>query len=197
MARKSPRRSRDSAAALALVRKSAGKRDPTAAKSSTKAPEGKRVTYPSIRIVPCRTRAHALRGPKLLAAGHVKAGKLLLKVFYLGKVEHGDVPIFRVLGGKILVVVFGAIKSFQRNDLGHDRIRENFGLIELTHVGLSDSLLLLVRKKDYRAILSTRVGSLAIQFRRVMRHGEKYFQQLAQSNLRGVVNDFNGLRMSG
>jgi hypothetical protein len=46
-----------------------------------------------------------------------------------------------MLCGIILVVVFGAIESFERNDLGHDGLRKNFGLIELLNVGLSDARL--------------------------------------------------------
>src|ERR1700722_17127649 len=114
MARKSSMRSRDSRAAPALLQKLAGKQGPAATKNYKKAPAGRDASpIGAFALFSDRTRAHALPEPKLSAVGHVKAGKLLLKVSYLGKVEHGDVPIFRVLGGIILVIVFSSIESFK------------------------------------------------------------------------------------
>ena len=104
---------------------------------------------------------------------------MLLKIFDLGEVEHSYVRIGGVLSGIILVVIFGAIESFERNDLGHDGLRKHFGLIELLHVGLGDTLLILARKENDGAILRTGVGTLAIEFCRIMRNGEEHFEELS------------------
>lgn len=97
-----------------------------------------------------------------LVRSNVQAGKLLLEIFDLGEIEHGDVGIFRVLGGVVLVIGLGAIESLHRDDLRHDGVRKNFGLIELLHVGLRDALLIGVGEENYGAVLRAGVGALAI-----------------------------------
>jgi hypothetical protein len=42
----------------------------------------------------------------------VEVGKLLLEVLYLWEIERGDVGVVGVIGGVVLVVVFGAVEGF-------------------------------------------------------------------------------------
>src|SRR5271156_5252068 len=112
-----------------------------------------------------------------LVRSNVQAGKLLLEISDLGEVVYGDVRIFRVLGGVVLVVVLGAVELFHRDDLRHDGLRKNFGLVELLHVGLRDALLVGVGEENYGAVLRAGVGVLAIQLCGIVRDGEKHLQQ--------------------
>jgi hypothetical protein len=92
-----------------------------------------------------------------------------------------------MFGGIILMVVFGAIESLEWNDLGHDGLRKNFGLIKLFYVGSGDSPLILACEENDGTILRAGVGTLAIQFCRIMRNREEYFEELSQSDLRRVL----------
>ena len=80
----------------------------------------------------------------------------------------------------ILLVILGFIEGFERADLGDDWPRENFGLIELSNVGLCNSLLLFVAVKNGRAILSAGVGTLPIELGGIVGHRKKDFEQLTK-----------------
>lgn len=131
------------------------------------------------------------------AASVVEVGKLLLEVFDFGEVEGGDVGVVGVKGGVVLVIVFGAIKGFEGGDLGDDGAAEYFGLIELLHIGLGDALLIGTGKENCGAVLGAAVWTLAIQFCGVSGDGEKNFQQLAQRDLRRIVDYLYGLGVAG
>ena len=46
-----------------------------------------------------------------------------------------------MIGGIVLVVVFGAIEGLEGDDLSDDWMRKHFSLIELLNVSLGDALL--------------------------------------------------------
>src|SRR5271170_2315341 len=95
------------------------------------------------------------------------------------------------------MVVLGAIECFEWLNFRYDRAGKRFGLGELVHIGLRDPLLVGGFVKDRRPILGTLVRTLPVQLRRVVRHGEEYFEQLAESDLGRVINDLDRLSMSG
>jgi hypothetical protein len=132
-----------------------------------------------------------------LADSVIEVGKLLLEMFDFGEVEGGYVGVVGVKGGVILVVVFGAIEGFEGGDLGDDGAAEYFGLIELLDVGLGDALLIGSGEENCGAVLRAAVWTLAIQFRRVSCDREKNFQELAQSDLRRIVDDLYGFGVPG
>src|ERR1700679_2524060 len=92
----------------------------------------------------------------------VKARKLLLEMLYLWQVEGGYVGVVRMIGGIVLVVVFGAIEGLESGDLGDDGMRKHSRLIELLNVGLGDALLIWRREENCGAVLRTAVWALAI-----------------------------------
>src|ERR1019366_7077429 len=108
-----------------------------------------------------------------------------------------DVRVVRMKRGVVLVVRFRRIKRLQRDHLGHDRMREDFGLVQLRDVGLRNPLLLIAAVEDHGAILRPLVRALAIQLRRIVRNGEKHLKQLPIGDLRWIVNDLDRLRVPG
>jgi len=109
----------------------------------------------------------------------VEVGKLLVEVFYLGKVVGGDVGVVGMKGGVVLMVVFGAIEGFERGDLGDDWLGENLGLIQLLDVGLGYALLVGSGEENCGAVLGASVWALAIQFGGIVSDREENFQELA------------------
>ena len=93
--------------------------------------------------------------------------------------------------GVVLMVGLCGIEGFQRDDLRHDPTRKNFGLFELRYIGLGDPFLLFATIENGRSILTSLVGSLSIQLRRIVRHREEDAQDLAVRNFRWVVGDFD------
>ena len=74
-------------------------------------------------LLTCICRGSAPRPWELrscLMPRYVKPGKLLLKIFHLGQIKRRDVWIVRMLGGIVLVIIFRAIESLERNNLRHD-----------------------------------------------------------------------------
>src|ERR1700679_1283686 len=96
----------------------------------------------------------------------VKARKLLLEMLYLWQVEGRYVGVVGMIGGIVLMVVFGAIEGLERGDLGDDWsddwMRKPFSLIQLLNVGLSDALLIRGREENCGAVLRAAVWALAI-----------------------------------
>ena len=73
-----------------------------------------------------------------------------------------DIRIVRIPFEEILVIVLGGIKLLERNHFGDDGIGEGFAFVDLGNIALSDLLLFVVVVKDYRAILCTGIGTLAV-----------------------------------
>src|ERR1700756_154138 len=96
----------------------------------------------------------------------------------------------------VLVIVLGAKEGFEGYNLGDNFPRVDLGGIELLDVRGGDALLFLAGIKDGGAILRAIVGSLAIELRWVMSHGEKNHQNLTIGNLRWVKRDAHGFRMA-
>src|ERR1700689_4488763 len=120
-------------------------------------------------------------GPRmtmLVAYSAVEARKLLLEMLYLWQVEGGYVGVVGMIGGIVLVVVFGAIEGLEGDDLGDDWMRKHFSSVELLNVSLDDALLIGRREENCGAVLRAAVWALAIQFCGVVGYGEKYFQEL-------------------
>ena len=118
-------------------------------------------------------------------------------MFDLGRIVEHDVGLVRMQRRVVLMIGLGGIERLQRHDLGHDRPRKYFRLIKLSDVSLGDPFLLIVAVENGRPVLRAFVGALAIKLRGIVRDREKYAQQFAVSNLRGVVNDLHRLGVSG
>ena len=76
--------------------------------------------------------------------------------------------------GVILMIGLGFIESIERNNLGDNWLLEDFGFVDLSDVGFGNALLPFVGVKDSRAVMRADVGSLPIEFRRIMSHGEEH-----------------------
>src|SRR6202022_3771556 len=88
--------------------------------------------------------------------------KDLLQVLDLRKIIIGNIGLVRVQRQVVLVIGLGRIESFQRPDLGHDRLLVDLCGVELRDIGLGDFLLLVAGGEDRRAILRARVRTLAV-----------------------------------
>src|SRR5207244_2447444 len=67
---------------------------------------------------------------------------------------------------------------------------------ELLNVGDGDSLLVRTREENGGTILWADIGALPIEFSRIMRCKED-LQKLSVRNLRWIINNFDGFRVSG
>ena len=126
----------------------------------------------------------------------IEIWELLLEMFDLGGVALGDVGIFGMMGGVVLVIVFGAVEGLQGDDLCDDAVAEEFGVVKLFDVGLSDAALIVSVKENDGTVLRSGVRALAIELRRIVRNREENFQQSAVSDFGGVIVDFNGLSVA-
>ena len=96
---------------------------------------------------------------------------------------------------EVLVVALGGVEILERNNLGHNRSRENFGFVELIDSGPRGLPLVLVGIKDRRTILASPVRTLAVQLGGIVRHGEEDREQVAVGNLGWVVGNLHRLGM--
>src|SRR5271170_4327021 len=95
--------------------------------------------------------------------------KSLLQLFKLGP-DHGPtVWLSLVLVVIVLVIVLGAIKHAERDDLGNDRRPEQARGVELLLGVFGEFLLLVVVVEDHRAILSAHIVALPVLCGRVVR----------------------------
>src|SRR3984885_133615 len=127
----------------------------------------------------------------------VEVGELLAEMIHLGRVVYGDVWVVGMKGRVILVIGFGRVERFQRNNLGNDRQRKRFCLIELRDVGLGDVLLFGIGVENHGTILRAAIRALTIELRGIESDGEKYFEKLAVGNLRRVEGDLHGFGVTG
>ena len=110
---------------------------------------------------------------------YIQLGELPAKACHLGEVINHDVRVVRMMDGVVLMIVLGLIIRVKLGDLRDNRALKDFSLIQLLDVGFGYPLLLIAGVKDSRAILRARIRALPIQFRGVMRDGEKDFEELA------------------
>src|SRR2546421_1493650 len=96
----------------------------------------------------------------------------------------------------ILMVGFCGVEHGQGLHSSDDVAPEGFRLIQLIDVSQGDLFLFGACEKDFGAILSAFIRSLSIQQGRVV-YREKDVQQLSIGNLRWIVDDLHGFRMSG
>ena len=74
---------------------------------------------------------------------------------------------------------------------------KHLGGSQLLDVCLGDALLLVAGVEDLRAVLRAFIGTLTIQFRRIVSHREVNLQKLAEGDLRGIEGDLDGLGVAG
>src|SRR5579864_9675989 len=98
---------------------------------------------------------------------------------------------------KILVVGFGRIEPIEVLHASDDWRRKYMGFSELRDIRLSNAALILIDREHGRAILRAAVGTLVVQFSRIMRDREKDLQQTPIRDLRRVVSDLYRFRMTG
>jgi threonine dehydrogenase-like Zn-dependent dehydrogenase len=94
------------------------------------------------------------------------------------------------------MVVFGGEEVVKRLQCGGDGFTEKFRLLQLPDIGLRDFFLLVVGVENGGALLATVVRALAVALHGMMR-GEKYLEQRAEADNRGVVRDLHRLGMLG
>ena len=86
----------------------------------------------------------------------------LADLFHLRQRARSDIALVGIVRDVILVIRLRFIERVADGGRGYNRMTEDLGLIELIDVGFCDTLLLVIRAKDCRAILCTVVGSLAV-----------------------------------
>ena len=86
-----------------------------------------------------------------------------------------------MLGGVVLVIVFGGVETGIGIQLRDDLRAEHISLIQLLDVGFGDFLLIFRGVENRGAVLRAVVRALAIELRGVVRDGEKYSQNLARA----------------
>ncbi len=94
------------------------------------------------------------------------------------------------------MVLLGGVEGLERSYLGRDLLRESLGLIELIDIGLCDALLLVAGGENRAAVLRAGIGALAIDFGGIVRDGEVDFEELAVSDLRGIVGNLDGFSVA-
>ena len=92
----------------------------------------------------------------------------------------------------ILVVVLGAIETFERRNLSHDLSRKHFRIVQLQNIRIRNPFLVIVDIEDRRAIRSADVISLPVELSGIVGNGKENAQQLAVANFGRIVNHFNG-----
>ena len=93
------------------------------------------------------------------------------------------------------MVGFGWIKTPAGLDPRDNRPIERVRLVELRDIGLRRRGLLIADRENCRAILGSRVRSLAVQLRRIMSHGEIDLQDAAVTDLAGIEGDLHRFSM--
>ena len=118
-------------------------------------------------------------------------------MLYLGHVIENDVGLVRMQCQIILVMLFGWIELWQRHDLRDDGVGKSARGGELLDVALRNFLLLIAGVEDRRTLLAAGIRALAIKLSGVVRHAEKYLQQLLIGNLRRIETDAHRFGMPG
>src|SRR4051794_2904872 len=95
------------------------------------------------------------------------------------------------------MIGLGRVKTAARLDPGDDLCREHAHLAELRDVSLGDAGLLRRLRKDRRAVLTSDIGSLSIELRRVVRHREIDLQDAAVAYPLRVEGNPHRLGMTG
>ena len=85
--------------------------------------------------------------------------------------------------GKVLIGACGGIKPRQSLDLGDDRFGKDVCRVQLRDISLGDAFLLVVGIENLGAVLRAHVGTLIVEFGRVVRDREIYLQNFAERNL--------------
>jgi len=127
---------------------------------------------------------------------NVEVGVVGLEGRDLGAVADHDVRVVGIFEGVVLVVVFGAVEAFERDDLGDDLVLPGVRGIELRDVSGGDALLVVVGVKDGGAVGGADVVALAIEGGGVV-DGEEDAEELAVGESRGIVDDLDGLGVVG
>src|ERR1700722_8142631 len=92
------------------------------------------------------------RIPSLALVILKQVGKLLLESFNLWPVAHQNIWIVRMMQSVVLMVSLSVVEALQRRHLGHDRLLEYPGRIELRNVFRADLPLFLVGIEDCRPV---------------------------------------------
>src|ERR1044072_8907893 len=93
---------------------------------------------------------------------YVQFGKFLAKICQLRQVVIPDIWLVRMINGVVLMIRFRLIKRLECDDLSYNRPIKYFSLVQLIYVTFCNTLLVFVRVKDGRAILSANVRALPV-----------------------------------
>jgi hypothetical protein len=120
--------------------------------------------------------------------------QFLFKLLQLRLDHYLAVAFVRIIIVIVLMLILGHVKFLQRHNLRDDRVLEFFLRVSFGLFGRGFLGVILV--KNYRTILCSRVGSLPIQSRRVMRI-PKIVQQFFVGNFLRVIFDLRDFRVAG
>ena len=96
----------------------------------------------------------------------------------------------------VLMIVFGRVESFGRNDFGNDWCRKFSGTVEFQYFGNGGLFLSGIKVKYGGSVLMSDVGTLTVPSGRIV-DAEKNVEQLVITYLFRVISDFDGFGMSG
>src|SRR4029077_4533767 len=100
--------------------------------------------------------------------GTIRFGEDAFQILDLRQVVVDDVWMTRMPREEILMIVLGAVQLPIRLALCHDGSVEDARLIELRNIGLGNTRLRRIRRKDGRAILRADIRTLAVELGRIM-----------------------------
>jgi hypothetical protein len=126
-----------------------------------------------------------------------EVGELLLEGVDFGAVADQDVGVVGVVEGVVLVVGLGVVEAFEGSDFGDNGLAEDVGGVELGDVGGADFALLVVDVEDGGAVGGSDVGTLAVELGGVVDDGEEDAEEGAVGDLRGIVDNLDGLGVAG
>src|ERR1035437_1573332 len=94
------------------------------------------------------------------------------------------------------MIVLRFVEHGECGDLCHDGIAVYFGPGEVCYDALGCFLLLVIAIEDGRAVLRTRIGTLAIERSRIM-YSKEHFEYFIQVCFGLIVGDLHGFGMAG
>src|ERR1017187_2173679 len=102
-------------------------------------------------------------GPLLLGLiFHEQLRKLLFQRFDFRTIANLNIGVVGIVVSVVLMIVLGAIESFERRHLGHNRLWKDLLPIELRNIRFRETHLLLIGIEDCRPVGCAHVRSLPV-----------------------------------